>query len=60
MQGTAGALIHETWIDPIPEWSLIRMQRYGFGRITITGNALKYQFVSTLGGAVLDEWYLIK
>lgn len=60
VQGTAGALSHEKWIDPLPEWSMKRISKYGFGKITITGNALKYQFVSILGGTVLDEWYIIK
>jgi hypothetical protein len=60
VQGTAGALIHETWIDPLPEWSLVRTQKYGLGKIIITGNVLKYQFISTSGGKVLDEWHIIK
>lgn len=37
-QGTAGALMRERWIKPIPEWSAKRYERYGYGRIRIHDN----------------------
>lgn len=37
-----------------------RISKYGFGKIVITGNVLKYQFVSIMGGTILDEWYIMK
>jgi hypothetical protein len=60
VQGTAGALMGYKWISPTPEWSAHRGNKYGFGRIEIRGNSLKYQYISAEGGKVLDEWYIIK
>ena len=60
VQGTAGALINEKWIDPKPEWSVKRILKYGFGGITIKENLLEYQYVSAMGGKVLDRWSIQK
>jgi hypothetical protein len=35
------------------------MEKYGFGKITITNNTLRYQYLSTVG-KVLDEWTITK
>ena len=59
MQGTAGALIREQYVNPSPAWSLRHDNKYGFGRIEIKENVLKYQFISVKGD-VLDEWYIVK
>jgi hypothetical protein len=60
VQGTAGALIRETYIKPQPEWSIKRMNKYGYGKIQIKGNTLKYQFISAMTGRIVDEWYITK
>jgi len=62
-QGTAGAMIAETWIDPQPNWSANRQQEYGFGRLTVEKfsngtNLLHYQFKSS--GNVLDQFWVQK
>lgn len=33
---------------------------YGYGRISIKGNTLKYQYVVIPSGRVYDEWSIIK
>ena len=60
VQGTSGALIRNNWVDPVPQWSIKRMLSYGYGRITIKGNRLQYQYISVGGGKVLDEWFITK
>jgi hypothetical protein len=60
VQGTAGALIRERWIKPQPEWSIKRMNMYGYGKIQIKGNTLRYQFISAVSGKVVDEWFITK
>lgn len=54
VQGTAGALIKDKWVTPTPEWSIKRIKRYGYGKISIKNNVLKYQFINGPGGKVLD------
>ncbi|UJR20421.1 hypothetical protein I4U23_023552 [Adineta vaga] len=44
--GTAGAYIHENWISK-PEWSQIRYQKYGFGKLYIY-NRTHLEFQSIL------------
>ena len=59
VQGTAGALVKGKFIKPHPEWSCKALQQYGYGRITIKGGHLNYQFISVFG-KILDEWNIIK
>lgn len=42
VQGTAGGLIRNNWKEPQPSWSIKRELKYGYGRITIQYNTLKY------------------
>jgi len=35
VQGTAGALIKEKFVEPPPEWSAVKFARYGYGSIDI-------------------------
>lgn len=60
VQGSGGALIRQKYVDPLPEWSLKRMKKYGYGKVRIVGNTLRYQFISAFNGKVLDEWYITK
>lgn len=60
VQGSAGALIREKWIFPKPEWSISRQLHYGYGRIRITGNTLRYQYISAVSSKVMDEWFITK
>lgn len=59
-QGTAGALINEKYIKPAPEWAVSRQDKYGYGRIIIKGNQLKYQFISIPAGRIADEFTIVK
>lgn len=38
VQGTAGALISAKFVEPKPEWSVTRQDKYGYGRMTIKGD----------------------
>jgi hypothetical protein len=60
VQGTAGALVHNSWVDPVPEWSMKRLMKYGYGQVTVKANYLKYEFISLPVGQVVDTWYIIK
>jgi hypothetical protein len=60
VQGTAGALIKGKFVTPTPEWSCKRALHYGYGRITIKGNQLKYQYITIPSGRVADEWTIVK
>lgn len=60
VQGTSGALIRDEWRNPAPEWSVKRLLSYGYGRVQIRGNELKYEYVSVPGGKVIDKWYITK
>jgi hypothetical protein len=59
-QGTAGALIKEKFVKPAPEWSASRQDKYGYGKIIIKGNRLKYQFISIPAGRISDEFTIVK
>jgi hypothetical protein len=65
VQGTAGALILEKWIEPQPAWSAARAQAYGIGRMDVTPPAadgtvsLHYVFSSTHHGD-LDNFSIVK
>ena len=60
VQGTAGAFAKTKYIKPTPEWSAKTAKSYGYGRITIRGGHLKYQYRTIPGGHVQDEWNIIK
>jgi len=64
VQGTAGALIVEKWIDPQPAWSANRQLAYGYGRMQIqvsgSNHTLHYQYKSGMAGTVLDELIIYK
>lgn len=60
VQGTAGALIKGKFVSPAPEWSCKTSKQYGYGRITIKGNHLRYQFIAIPSGRVIDEWNIVK
>jgi hypothetical protein len=36
------------------------MLKYGYGRILIKGNTLKYQYVEAANGKILDEFLITK
>jgi hypothetical protein len=59
-QGTAGALIRETYVKPAPNWAVSRQDKYGYGRMIIKGNQLKYQFISIPAGRIADEFTIVK
>ena len=52
--------MNKGWKDSILPWSLKRILRYGYGRITIRGNTLQYQFITVPSGKVVDEWTITK
>lgn len=60
VQGTAGALIKGKFVSPTPEWSCKRAMHYGYGRITIKGSQLKYQYITIPSGRIADEWTIVK
>ena len=60
VQATGGAMLYRNWVEPVPEWSIKQMLKYGYGRVTIVQNTLKYEFVSAKNGKVLDSWEIIK
>jgi hypothetical protein len=60
VQGTAGALGNRKFVKPAPEWSVKVGKEYGYGRITIRGDTLKYQYLGIPGGKVVDEWHIVK
>lgn len=64
VQGTAGAMILETLVDPQPAWSAVRLQNYGWGRMDVFTyangtSAMHYQF-KTENSVVLDEIWIYK
>ena len=59
VQGTGGAFIKAKYLTQ-PEWSVRRLSANGYGRVTIKGGHLKYQFVTIPGGKVQDEWSIVK
>jgi hypothetical protein len=62
VQGTAGAFIWESFITPQPVWSAVRLNKYGFARITIeaadTRTTLLYEFKSN--GDTVDSFTINK
>ena len=54
VQGTGGALRNDHPLDEKPVWSIKRLTKYGFGRVTIKENVLKYEFVEAPSGRVID------
>ena len=48
------------FVKPTPEWSAKVGKEYGYGRISIKGGHLKYQYVTLPFGKVQDEWHIIK
>ena len=54
VQGTAGALVKGKFVSPSPEWSCKRALHYGYGRITIKGSQLKYQYITIPSGRIAD------
>ena len=60
VQGTGGALIDIKYVSPTPEWSVKKASIHGYGRITIKGGHLRYQFKTIPGGNIHDEWHIIK
>ena len=60
VQGTSGALLKTKWGKPAPEWSAKRESLYGYGRITIKPNELKYEYIAAPTGIIVDKWRIIK
>ena len=59
VQGTGGAFAKTKYLTQ-PEWSVKRSSFNGYGRITIKGGHLKYQYLTIPGGKISDEWNIIK
>lgn len=60
VQGTAGAMIDESWLEPRPAWSANRQQEYGFGTLTMTNEGfLRYEFFHLEDGG-LGDWVEIR
>ena len=53
-------MLYRNWVDPIPEWSIKQMLKYGYGEVTIEGSTLNYKFINAMNGKVLDEWEIVK
>lgn len=53
-------MVHNSWINPVPEWSMKRFMKYGYGQVTVKANYLKYEFISLPVGKVIDTWYIVK
>jgi len=63
VQGTAGALIAERWIEPQPEWSAFRKLEYGYGRMEVTTTASQSTLHYVFHGqneVVVDQVWLNK
>ena len=60
VQGTAGALVTSKFLTPAPDWSCKRGMHYGYGRITIKGDNLSYQYITIPSGRIADEWTIVK
>jgi len=64
VQGTAGAFIGETWVQPQPVWSAKREQHYGYARLTVStqgGDSLHYAYYDLdKPKSILDEIWINK
>ena len=61
VQATGGAMLYRKWVDPVPEWSIKQILKYGYGEVTITGsNSLEYKFIDAFTGKTIDSWKIIK
>jgi len=64
VQGTSGAFIGGTWVQPQPKWSAFRKEEYGYGRMDVTTTAttstIYYAFHGGQNQTTVDELWLSK
>ena len=60
VQGTGGANASADDIIPQPDWSAVRNDLWGYGRMTTTANALHYEFLNMETYKVVDTFSITK
>jgi len=60
VQATAGVFTDSDYIQPQPDWSAARNDYWGYGRMTVNGTHLHYEFLHQEDNSVNDEFWIIK
>jgi len=58
--GTAGASLDEEQWLPNPEWSMFRVQEFGYSRLFVNSTTLHFQWLGNSDGALHDEFLLTR
>jgi len=48
------------WKDPLPPWLAWKSEEYGYSHLTISPNALTFQFIADATGEVIDQFIITK
>lgn len=63
VQGTGGANNDHKWITPQPWWSQSRLNKYGYGRITVSeqarGHRLDYEYLLEDDRSTFDQFSIL-
>jgi hypothetical protein len=60
IQGSAGALVRDTFVEPKPWWAKVRVARYGYGVLEANQTTLSYQYKLMTTREVIDHWTITK
>jgi len=60
VQATAGVFLDSNFEDPQPDWSAIRTNKWGYGKMLVNQTHIWYQFMHQDTGNAIDEFWLIK
>jgi len=60
VQGTAGVFTDHTFVQPEPVWSAVTSDHWGYGKMSINGTHLHYEFKKEDDYNTFDEFWIIK
>ena len=61
VQGTGGAYYDDTWVDPQPAWSALRISHeYGLGLVEANLTTLTYSFILEKDDSIKDQFFIVK
>jgi len=60
VQATAGVFTDSDFVNPQPAWSAMRNGYWGYGRMTVNGTHLHYEFYHQEDYSLTDEFWILK
>jgi hypothetical protein len=61
LEARADAAQDHSWVAPTPDYSAVRLSKFGYGRITVhNATHLHYEFEHQDTRSVIDDYWIVK